>query len=474
MPVNLLAGCSHPRKKVLMSDNLNRRDFLKGAGTVSASLGLAGSALAARPARMATGRALGANDRINVGVIGVGGRGTYVAREFANVGQKNPAQIVAVCDVYQKRVDENKERHKCDGYLDYREVLNRGDVDAVIVATPDHWHARIALEAMDKGKDVYLEKPMCHTIEEARQLANTVRETKRILQVGSQTTSGDQWHKARKAIADGMIGKMIMSQGSYHRNSSDGEWNWPIDKDAGPDAKGPNYIDWKMWLGPASKRNWDADRFFRFRKYWDYSGGIATDLFYHVVAPMNICWGEAQFPYKVMAGGGIYSFSRRPEDPNLPDREVPDTFHLIGEYSKGHSMVLSSSMANSQHIPGLIRGHGASLIMVEHGRFEGFAPHITLKAEMDFRRKKYIVPELEEKFQGKSEIQIPVEKTDAMEVHVNNFLTCMRTREKPTLDVETGARAQVLITMAVQSYREGRVLYFDEKNWKVTPKAPRA
>ena len=113
-------------------------------------------------------------------------------------------------------------------------MLNRQDVDAVIVATPDHWHASIALEAMDKGKDVYLEKPMCHTIEEAKQLAATVRETKRVLQVGSQTTSADQWHQAKKYIADGAIGKMLMSQGSYHRNSTEGEWNWKIDPNAGP------------------------------------------------------------------------------------------------------------------------------------------------------------------------------------------------------------------------------------------------
>ena len=452
-----------------MSDHsLNRRDFFKNTGAMSAALGLAGTALA-KPGKMAAGRVLGANDRINVAAIGVGGRGTHVARTFAKVGQGPAnAQIVGVCDVYQKRVDENKEFHKCDGYLDYREIVNRNDVDAVIIATPDHWHAKIALEAMDRGKDVYLEKPMCHTIEEIKQLIDTVRETKRVLQVGSQTTSGDQWHKAKKAIADGMIGQMIMSQGSYHRNSTEGEWNWPIDEQAGPDAKGENYIDWKMWLGPAPKRAYDADRFFRFRKYWDYSGGVATDLFFHVAAPMNICWGEAQFPYKVMAGGGIYVFH---------DREVPDTFHLIAEYSKGHSVVLSSSMANSQHIPGLIRGHDASLIMVEHGRFEGYAPYITVKPEKRVYnrelRERSVPPEYGAKW-GSAEIKIPVEDRDPMITHIENFLDCMRTRQKPTLDVETAARAQVLITMSVQSFREGKVLYFDERKFKVVDKPVRA
>src|SRR5581483_949460 len=329
--------------------SVKRRDFIKKAAAAGATLQAAGSLLA-RPSKAVSGRVIGANDRINLGVICVRGRGAYLARQFSAFGEKtNACTIVAVCDVYEKRKRQAAERFKCDGYLDYREVINRGDVDAVVVATPDHWHARVALEAMDRGKDVYLEKPMCHTIEEAKQLVQTVREAKRVLQVGSQTTSADQWHKAKKYIADGAIGHMLMSQGSYHRNSTEGEWNWPIDAEAGPDGKGENYIDWKMWLGPAPKRPYNADRFFRFRKYWDYSGGIATDLFFHVVAPLNICWPKPQFPQRVMAGGGIYVFK--------DEREVPDTFNLLADFAEGHSLVLSSSMANSRHIPGLIRGH---------------------------------------------------------------------------------------------------------------------
>src|SRR6202171_1869542 len=258
-----------------MSENngsVGRRDFLKTAGAAGMSISLANPALAGRGAKM-SGRVIGANDRINMGVIGVGGRGSYVGGVFHHYGEKNnnACAVVAVCDVYEKRKKAEAERFKCDGYLDYREVLGRADVDAVIVATPDHWHAKIALEAMDHGKDVYLEKPMCHTNEEIKQLVGTVKETKRVLQVGSQTTSGDQWWKAKKAIADGMIGPMISSQGSYHRNSNEGEWNYTIEAEAGPDGKGENYIDWKTWLGPAPKRPYDADRFFRFRKYWDRS-----------------------------------------------------------------------------------------------------------------------------------------------------------------------------------------------------------
>ncbi len=455
-----------------MSDSTkNRRDFLKTATSVGVSLGMAGSAFA-RGGKASAGRVLGANDRINIGVIGVGGRGSYVAEAFTEYAGKNNncLQIMQVCDVYEKRKRMAAEQFKCPGTLDWREVVENKDLDAVIVATPDHWHAKIALAALDQGKDVYCEKPMCHTNDEAKQLMDTVRETKRVFQVGSQTTSADQWYKAKKAIADGMIGQMLMSQGSYHRNSIEGEWNWPIDASAGPNGKGDDYIDWKTWLGPAPSRPYDADRFFRFRKYWDYSGGIATDLFYHVVAPLNICWDEPQYPHKVMAGGGIYVFK---------DREVPDTFNLIAEYSKGHSLVLSSSMANSQHIPGLIRGHEGTIVMVDHGMFERTTDFITVKPEVARHRNrethevtvKPISPTY--KF-GTEEIKIPVDKSDMMYAHIDNFIKCMRSREKPHLDVETGAKAQIVINLSVQSYREGKVLYWDEKKWRATDKPPKA
>ena len=166
-----------------------------------------------------------------------------------------------------------------------------------------------------------------------------------------------------------------------------------------------------------------------------------------------------------MAGGGIYAFPEK--------REVPDTFHLMADYSKGHSLVLSSSMANSQHIPGLIRGHEGTLIMVEHGRFEGFSPYLTVKPETVGREgnKKNINPDY--KF-GKDDVKIPVEEFSAMERHVDNFLKCIRTRETPTLNVEVAARAQVTITMAVESYRRGKVLYFDEKKFQIVEKPPTA
>ncbi len=451
---------------------LGRRDFVKSAVGAGVALGVGGSAAPAQA------RILGANDRINVALIGGGGRGKYLLRWVMETGgqieplpppygaplreQKKPdpflaTQVVAVCDVYARRKTAAAEFAKCDSSLDYREVLDRPDVDAVIIATPDHWHARMALEALAKGKDLYLEKPVTHTVDEARTLAAAVKKSGRVLQVGSQTTSSDQWWKARQAIQDGMIGKLILSQGSYHRNSDEGEWNWKIDPAAGPEAKGEDFVDWKMWLGDAPRRPWDADRFFRFRKYWDYSGGIATDLFYHVLAPLNICWGEPQFPRRVYGSGGNYVFTG-------DGREVPDTFMLTADYPKGHSLVLSSSMANDTHIPGLIRGHEGTITMVPDGKFEGKVDFITVTAQPVGKK------ELKEQ-RGLVEMKIA---TEPRETHMENFLRCLRTREKPVLDADTAYRAMVPIGMAVQSYREGRVLYFDEADQKVVNAPPKA
>jgi len=428
--------------------SFNRREFVSAA----AGAGVALRVMAA--SKPVPGRILGANDRINLGFIGTGGRANSLLREFQGIADKTgTVQIAAVCDVYEKRKRLAAEKYKTKGYLDYREIINDKSIDAVVIATPDHWHARQSIEAMRAGKDVYLEKPMSRTVEEARQIFVTSVETKRVLQIGSQTTSADQWWKARQAIQDGMIGKMLLSQGSYHRNSVRGEWNYEIDPAAGPEGKGDNYIDWKMWLGAAPKRAWDADRFFRFRKYWDYSGGIATDLFYHVMAPLNLVWGGGEFPWRVAGSGGTYVF-------NKDGREVPDTFQLTADYPSGHSVVLSSSMANDVHIPGLIRGHDGTIMMVDHGRFEGRTDYITVTPQ------KHVAEEFEKKY-GTKELKIKVEPRTS---HYQNFLDCMRSREKPVLHGEVAYRTMTTIAMAVESYRTGKMLYFDPVKQKVTDK----
>ena len=175
---------------------------------------------------------------------------------------------------------------------------------------------------------------------------------------------------------------------------------------------------------------------------------------------MNICWPAPEFPSRVSAFGGIFVFK--------DEREVPDTFSLLADFPSGHTLNLESSMANAHHIPGLIRGHMGTIVMVEHGMFEGKTDHITVTPE-----KRAIDDEYKAKF-GDTETVIPIEPEDAMQQHIGNFLECMHTRQKPTLDVDTALHAQVTISMAVQSYREGRVLYWDDRARKVVAKAPKA
>ena len=249
----------------------NRRNFLK----ITAS-GLTLAAMVGPASRSVPG----ANDLINIGVIGVGGRGTSLVEELVD---RKDCKVVAVCAVYEKRVKRAMGICGGAGYRYYQELLDRPDIDAVFIATPDHWHAPVAIDTLKAGKDVYLEKPMTRTAEEAKRLWEVWRKTDRVLQVGVQATSSDCWWKARQVIDSDMIGKPVWAQASCSRNSGDrGEWNWDIDPEASPDATGDANVDWKTWLGNAPRRPWSPDRFFRFRKFWDYSGGIICDWGTHL------------------------------------------------------------------------------------------------------------------------------------------------------------------------------------------------
>jgi predicted dehydrogenase len=279
----------------------------------------------------------------------------------------------------------------------------------------------MALEAMAKGKDVYLEKPMTHTIEEAKAVAAAVKKTGRVLQVGSQTTSSDQWWKARKAIQDGMIGKLLMSQGSYHRNSEKGEWNWTIDPDAGPTASGEDFIDWKMWLGDAPARRGT-------RTASSASASTGTTRAGSRPTSSTTWWRRCRsagasrsFPRRVYGSGGNYVFT---DD----GREVPDTFMLTADYAKGHSLVLSSSMANDTHIPGLIRGHEGTIMMVPDGKFEGKVDFITVTPQSVGKQA------FKDKY-GTIEMKL---ETEPRETHMENFLRCVRSRQTPILDAGHG------------------------------------
>ncbi|MCL5742657.1 MAG: Gfo/Idh/MocA family oxidoreductase, partial [Acidobacteria bacterium] len=234
----------------------------------------------------AAGRVLGANDRINVAFIGNGMRFQALLRSFnQRRDARKDVEYAGVCDVWQPRLDFAREQTKAKTYRDYREILQRSDVDGVVIATPDHWHYAMAREEKAAGKDVYLEKPMTYTIEEAARLNDQVNSLKRVLQVGGSGPSSRLLWKVNEYVKAGRMGKILWGLISYNRNTREGMWDYPIPgvgNKAWPDAKvTPENLDWKAWLGPAPKRRFSAERYFRWRKYCDYSGGNATDLLYH-------------------------------------------------------------------------------------------------------------------------------------------------------------------------------------------------
>lgn len=418
-----------------------RRSVLKSAG-----IGVAGLGLGMRPA---WARILGANDRINAAVIGLGLRGSQHVDLLLEHRKNTPdVEIVALCDVYQKRLNLNA--RKVPGvktYTHHQEVLQRPDIDVVFIATPDQWHAPITLAAMEGGKDVYVEKPMTHTLEESKIVAHKAEALKRIVQVGVQGLSWRRWHKMQQIIQSGMIGQVVAVQGTYSRNDVAGDWNWPIDPGAGPDAAGEGHIDWEQWLGSAPKRPFDADRFFRFRKYWDYSGGIATDLHYHIVAPFHVAVAN-EFPTRVSGMGGLWVYKDA--------REVPDTFLTAADYPSKYSMAIQSSQVNEHGPVTTIRGTKATINLSDE--WEG-----PPSRQYDYAD---IVPEspyIEEfaKKHGVDRVRVDGVGNEGDLLHVNNFLQCVRSRQQPTCPADLGYKVMATIDLSVRSYREGKVYYFD-------------
>jgi predicted dehydrogenase len=430
----------------------NRREFIKqiGAGAAAVSTGLAASPTESRAHTFATGRVLGANDRINVGFVGCGGRmRAHIRRIVERSKATADVMPVAVNDIWDKRKKAAREATGVDEksvYHDYRELCTRTDVDVVVISSPDHWHHAHALAALKAGKDVYLEKPMTYTVDEAKDVAEAVKASGRVLQVGSQYATMDHFWKAKKVIADGLIGQVMWASGGFGRNrNARGEWNYAIDPDATEKT-----LDWKAFLGTAPKRPFSPERYFRWRKYWDYSGGIATDLFYHTVSPLLVAIGP-EFPYRVTGGGGIY-FQH--------DREVPDTFFMNVDYPKW-TMQLACSVGSGVGAPLVIHGSQGTLFVARD-------------SESLDNTEIEVVPDREFKDEfakkhGVETMKIPVTPFErGAHPHMDNFLDCVRSRQAPNLDAETGYRAMAAIGMGVTAYRRNEVLFFDNKRERVT------
>ena len=237
-------------------------------------------------------------EKIRIATIGIGGMGTgdtQYALRLPNV------ELVAVADIYSGRLERVKERWGSQVFTtrDYREVLARKDVDAVIVATPDHWHSRISIAAMEAGKDVYCEKPMVHRIGEGMQMVEAQKRTGRILQIGSQYVSSKVFERARDLLNEGAIGELNMVEAWLDRNTALGAWQYSLPTDATPQT-----VDWDRFLGHAPKRPFEPVRLFRWRNYDDYGTGVAGDLFVHLLSGLHLVTGSIG-PVRVYASGGV-------------------------------------------------------------------------------------------------------------------------------------------------------------------------
>lgn len=266
---------------------------------------------------LAAPQLVAANDQIQVATIGIGGMGSEDTRSStAQPGVK----LVAACDIYQGRLRRAEELWGNDLFTtrDYREILQRKDIDAVIIATPDHWHAKIAIEAMEAGKDVYVEKPMVQQIADGVKVAEAQKRTGRILQVGSQRVSSIVYRKAKDLIEQGVIGELNLVEAWWDRNSAIGAWQYSIPPDATPEN-----IDWDRFLGSAPKRPFEPMRLFRWRNYKDYGTGVAGDLFVHLFSGLHYITGSTG-PTRVFATGGLRFWH--------DGRDVPDVMLGIYDY----------------------------------------------------------------------------------------------------------------------------------------------
>lgn len=419
---------------------LDRRDFLKTAAASSATAALAG----AIPSTV-----LGANDRISVGIIGVGGKGMDHLRWLQRNAKQENVRIAAVCDVYQRRINRAAAQAECEGFMDYRRLLERKDIDAVFVVTPDHWHSRISIDAMEAGKHVYCEKPLTLTIEQALEVRDAVRRYNKVLQVGPNGTARGAIWKAQDVIREGRVGKVTWACGSSNRNIRGCAFNawFPIDPTAGPEESGEDYVDWDMWLGHqwglAPKIPWNPEHFFRFRKYWSYNGGVATDLIYHNLAPLllAIAGNNGAYPRRVSAGGGLYV--------EKDGRDIPDVFTMTADYPGEFTVSLMSALTNDTPIPMRIYGKCGTIEVKEDA---------VLAGNGDF------VEEFKQQNGGYTQVTLPSEERKDLQ---GNFLDVIRQGGTLCCNAELGAATMVAIRMAVDSFRQNRVLLWDSQQERV-------
>lgn len=425
----------------------SRRSFL---GKAMAAAGVAGvvsgcaanGSLSLRPVPKAVAvRRPGADEVIRIGVIGTGGMGTAHCQSFIQLVKsgKEKAQIVALADVCQPRLDEAQRvcvegqgGATVDAYRDYRELLAREDIHAVLIASPEHWHAKHAEDAIAAGKDVYLEKPMTLRLNEALRLYEVQKANPDvILQVGTQAIQLPKYREARKLVAAGEIGTPTMSQTSYCRNSKKGEWlYYGID----PAWKPGENLDWEAWCGPSGPAPWDPEVYARWRRYRRYSTGIIGDLLVHVITPLMVSLDNVGWPVRVTCAGS-----------HLVDKamENHDQVNLTIEFETGHVMVVAGSTCNEVGLETMIRGHRGNIYLG--------SKNCVLRPERIYS----------EEFDSRT-IECPDIGND-QDAHRLAWLKSLRTRERPEADVEMGTKVMVIVDLATRSAWDGRAYRFDPR-----------
>ena len=380
----------------------------------------------------------GANDRLRLGVIGCGGMGT-AGHMRPLTRQKDDLNIEfnSVCDLFSKRTDAAAQLTGAPNkYSDYHKLLENKDVDYVLIATPEHWHAQMSIDAAAAGKHIYCEKPMTWNVEQAKKVVARLNAAKGIkMQVGVQGMSDDSFETANKYVKDGTIGKVVLAQIDYSRNSLQPDYlGTPVDPDLKP---GVNF-DWNAWLGGAPKRPFDPDRYFNWRRYWDYSSGIASDLFIHRVTRIIKSLGLT-FPQRGVATGGKFGW---------PDAlgEVPDTMNILLDYPEGLTVQLISSMANSSTIEHMLRGHKATLTFNSDG--------FVIKPQGPFAKD---MEEIVHKKSGKEDTVL----------HHKNLHNAIRLGEALKTPVELGYYGVVASQVGVQSLRKQQYMTWDRTKERI-------
>ena len=399
---------------------ISRRSFLAATG--------AGVAAATAWNAASYAKIVGSNDRIRVGFIGVGGMGGGHLGAVKSLVEKNNLEPIAVADCWKTRAEQGAERVGAkQSFSDYRELLAIKDIDYVTIATPEHWHSQMTIEAMDAGKAVYCEKPMTHSIPQALAVLKKQKESKLPLQVGVQGMSDDSYASAAEAIREGVLGQVVQAQIEYvRRYDHQGPWRDPNLKD---DAPKPADLDWDAWLGNAPKIDWNPHHYHEWRCYSQYSGGIATDLFIHrITRIMKAC--DLLYPRRVVGMGGIWQW---------PDgRDLPDNFEMICEYPRGMTVYVLGTMSNRVGIDHLIRGYRATLYFTGDG---------WVAKDKD---GKVLA---EHKKSGGEDIVL----------HHTNLHNHLRNGEPLNCPVELGLAGVVAVNMANESWRSGRMMGWDEQ-----------